>query len=657
MKELKYLVIVILLTNSLWSQKEPYYTTYDWDDDPVATIDLKKYEDKDIVAFKDKVVNEFYFLDDDSFVEYALIHKLYWLNSNDNIEKYNKVYLPSSPNSEVVTNKARVITKSGKIIELDDSKILTSEDEETKRTLKYYALEGVEKGGFIEYFFVVKRYPGYTGKRVTLQSDFEKENVSFELLAPTNLIFKTKSYNGLPEVIQDTTNTDKNHWKLDLDTLEAIDNEEQAPYGAMKKYLIYKLEKNTNNPANDIVSYRVGSQNIYKNLFPEVDEKLNKKITKFVKSIENADDEDTATKIRALENYIKANIYVANVNREDLEDVSSILDNKVANERGIVKLYLALSKALNIKHQLVYTTDRREMKFDKRFEAYNFLLETLIYFPKIKMYMAPTKIESRLGFPPGYFTDNYGLFIKPVTLGGFTSGVGSIKYIKPVNYDKTNYNLVMNVSFDPEDLTVTDLKMDRVMDGYYAVYIQPFMDIAKEENKDEMIESVIKSINPNIEIVEKKALNASSKDFGTKPLQIIADLKSEDFVDKAGNKYLFKIGSIIGPQQEMYQEKVRQLPAENEFERSYDRKIVVDIPTGYQFKNLDKININESYNKDDKELFMFSSSYEIKDNQLIVSIKEFYNQNIIDVALYEDYRKVINSAANFNKVTLVLEKI
>jgi len=656
MKSYIYLLVLFLCVTNLRAQKDPYYKTYDWEDNPVASIDIEKFQDKDIVAFKDKTVNEFYFLSKDNFVEYSLVHKLYWLNSNDNIEKYNKVYLPSSSNSEVVKNKARVITKQGKIIELDDSKILTSEDEETKRTFKYYALEGIEKGGFIEYFFVVKRYPTYTGNRITLQSDFDKKNVDFELLAPSNLIFQFKTYNGLPEAVKDSTNKDKNHWKLQLKELGSLEKEEQAPYSAMSKYLVYKLKQNTNNPGNDVVSYRIGSQNIYKNLYSDIDSKLGNKIKGFLKTIDGIDSKDLTTRIRAIENYVKANFYVGEISREDLEDISSILDNKVANEIGIVKLYLALFNALDIKHQIVYTTDRREMKFDKDFEAYNFLQEHLIYFPKNKLYMAPAKLDSRLGFPSGYLTDNYGLFIKQVTLGGFTSGVGSIKYIKPVNYDKTNYDLVMNVSFDPDDFTITKLKMDRTMDGYYAVYVQPFMDVAKEENRDEMIDGVIKSINPNFEIIEKKVLNASSKDFGNKPLQIIAELKSEDYVDKAGNKYLFKIGNIIGPQQEMYQEKVRQLPVENEFERSYDRKIIVDIPEGYQFKNLDKININESYSKDDKELFMFKSSCEIKDNQLIVSIIEHYNQNIIDFSLYEEYRTVINSAANFNKVTLVLEK-
>jgi len=657
MKSTLYTLAILFCVSSLYSQKEPYYKNYDWDTDPISNIKIEDYKDKDMVSFKDKTVNEFYFINKEQFVEYALIHKLYWLNSNDNIEKYNKVYLPSATaGSKIVKNKARVITKEGKIIELDDSKILTSKDEETQRTYTYYALEGIEKGGFIEYYYVVQRYPSYTGKRIFLQSEFDKKNTEFQLFAPTSFKFQVKSYNDLPEVKLDTTNKDKNHWKLSLDHIEGLKTEEQAPYNAMRKYIVYKLQGNTNNPGVDVISYRIGAQNIYKNLYGEENSKLNTKIKKFLKSIKGSDNEDVVTKVRAIENYIKANIYIGKMSREDLEDISSIIDNKVANQSGIVKLYIAIFKSLGIKHQIVYTTDRRDMVFDKDFEAYNFLQENLIYLTKQKLYMDPSSIESRLGFPPGHLTDNYGLFIKQVTLGDVTSAVGRIKYIKPVNYDKTNYDLVMNVSFDPEDLTVTKLKMDRKMSGYYSVYLQPIMEIAKEENKKEIIEGIIKSINQNLEIIDKEVLHATAADFGKNPLQIIANLKSEEFVEKAGPKYLFKLGELIGTQQEMYQEKVRVLPAQNQFERSYDRKIVVDIPEGYQLKNLDKINISESFKQDEEELFMFSSSYELKDNQLIVSIKEFYNKNIIDLDIYEKYRTVVNSAANFNKVTLILEK-
>ena len=93
-----------------------------------------------------------------------------------------------------------MITKSGKIVVLDDSDIHTASDEETGKQYKYFAFEGVEKGSTIEYYYVVKKYPQYKGIRITLQNTFDSKNIEFDLYSPKNLIFNFKSYNDLPAV-------------------------------------------------------------------------------------------------------------------------------------------------------------------------------------------------------------------------------------------------------------------------------------------------------------------------------------------------------------------------------------------------------------------------------------------------------------------------
>ena len=77
------------------------------------------------------------------------------------------------------------------------------------------------------------------------------------------------------------------------------------------------------------------------------------------------------------------------------------------------------------------------------------------------------------------------------------------------------------------------------------------------------------------------------------------------------------------------------LPLENEFQRTYERTIKVTIPEGYTIANLDDINI---------------------DNVLTITADEYYKINRVPVNIYEDYRRVINSATDFNKITLVLVK-
>jgi len=57
-----------------------------------------------------------------------------------------------------------------------------------------------------------------------------------------------------------------------------------------------------------------------------------------------------------------------------------------------------------------------------------------------------------------------------------------------------------------------------------------------------------------------------------------------------------------------------------------------------------------------KVLLSFKSYYELNDNILKITADEYYKINKIPVEIYEEYRTVINSAADFNKITLVLVK-
>ncbi len=72
------------------------------------------------------------------------------------------------------------------------------------------------------------------------------------------------------------------------------------------------------------------------------------------------------------------------------------------------------------------------------------------------------------------------------------------------------------------------------------------------------------------------------------------------WLEKAGNKILVKIGEIIGPQVEMYQEKPRQFDMDVNYPHTLDRTIEFTIPDGYKVKNLNDLVINKVY-KDNNE--------------------------------------------------------
>jgi hypothetical protein len=654
MKIRNYISILILFIGvSASAQIEPFYKTYDWDSIPDYKITASDTDD--IITYKDKVVKEFFFISDNELVEFAIEHQVLWLNSDQQIEENNKIYLPYSASTELLVNKARVITKEGKIIELDESKILTAEDEETKQTYKYFTFEGVEKGSFVEYMYVLKKYPTYKGKRVSLQTDHPKYNVEFDLYSPGNLVFEFKTYNGLDSVRLDTNSKDKFHWAVSVDSMPALEREDQASYKAHRQFLIYKLDRNITSSMYDISSYGKVAENAYSFLYNNTTKSETKQLGKIIKAANAKAASNTHDKIRAIEDYVKKNIFLVDGSSDKLSDISFILENKFADQTGLLKVYARIFKIMDIKMQLVMTCDRTSLKFDKEFEANNFLLDYLFYFPEVKSFLSPTDIGSRLGFPPPELTNNYGLFIKEVALGDFNTGIGKIKFINPVTYKKNFDNILVTLKFNADDLTKTELNIDRAAGGYYAMGNQPYMHLLDEKTTKEVVESHVKYLNENIEIIDKTVYNDNAEDFGIKPFRVVANVTSDAFVEKAGNKYLFKLGELIGPQMEMYQKKKRVLPVENQFTRNYHRVITFTIPEGYKISNLADINIANDYKKDGEILFKFISSYKVDGDKVTVTADEYYTTIEIAPEAFEAYRTVINSAADFNKVTLILE--
>ena len=654
---MNYTVIaLILLTQVLNAQMElPYCMQYRWDKTPTYT--LGGSDTLDFAAVKEKYVVEFLYDENNLLTEYDLEHKVLFVNSDDKIEENNRIYLPHSASSEIIVSKARVITPIGRILELDDSRILVAKDEETGNGTKYFALEGIEKGSFIEFYYVQKRQPYYRGKRLSLQDSYFKKRVEFDLYAPSNLVFDFKSYNGLPAVSKDTAEHNKNHWKLGVDQLAELENEDNSSYSPNLGFLVYKLDRNTTRNIYDISSYGNVSQNLYEYYYSEPTKQSRQRLNKFIAEAIPTTAKDKEDTIRNLESYIKNNVYKSEGNNDSFEELERILQDKVANTTGLVKLYVALFKELDIPHELVITSDRSNTRFDQTFEANNFLTDFLFYFPEYSTYMSPEELDSRYGFPPVTLTDNHGLFIREVVVGNFRSALGEVRYIDPVPASRTVDRMLLEVTFNPDNLLNNNIHMERSFTGYYAMYMQPYMHLVKDKDRDKLIDGMAEFISDNITINSKEVINDDHQLFGKEPIKFVFNIDSEAFTEKAGGKYLFKVGELIGPQMELYHDKDRALPMDNGNQRTYYRTIAITIPEGYTFTNLDDLIINNSFSSGGEELFSFISSYTIEDNKLIIKADEHYSANIIGTDIFNEFRKVINSAADFNKVVLVMGQV
>lgn len=269
--------------------------------------------------------------------------------------------------------------------------------------------------------------------------------------------------------------------------------------------------------------------------------------------------------------------------------------------------------------------------------------------------MSPTDIGSRLGYPPAELTNNYGLFIKELEINEIKTALAKINFIKPVEYEKNFDEILIDIDLNKDDIYTSSVKCDRSTGGYYAANIQPYMNLFKEDNKKEVIDEYIKYIDPDINIISKTVYNDDSKYFGVEPFRITSEFNIDPFVESAGKNTLLKIGKLIGPQMEMYQEKERVLPVETQYKRYYHRVIKINVPESFTIKNLDDINIHNEYKEAGKVLMYFKSFYTFENGVLTITADEYYDMIEVPTNLYDTYRKIINSAADFNKVSLILE--
>lgn len=607
-----------------------------------------------MVVLMEKRMYEMHYNAKNQLEAYMLIHKILWVNSDDAIDANNKIYLPYSQASDMIKQKVRVINSQGKVINMSNSSIKESKDDESEKTYKYFATEGVDKGSKIEYYFVLKYYPDFSGSRITLQSSNMKENVDVTIITPSNLVMKCKSYNGLPEMELDSSETEMNVLHLHVDTMAALEDEPFSNSDANLQYVLYKLSKNTYAGSNEVVTFSKYAQSIYEVTYIDISSSVKKKLQKVLKDADIESYKDTESKVRNLEEYIKTAFRISDQKVNAAEDLSSVCDNKVADEYGLLRLYIALFNLLDIDAQVVITNNRYDMYFDPEFESFIFLEDMLLYFPDLDKYMVLGDVFSRLGYINTGYLNNYGLFLKQVEIGGVKTAISQVKKIEPLPYDKVEDNMRVEVDLN-KNISSPEYTFHREQTGYYAQSTQVIYDYVDADTKKKIDEGQVKDVTENMTVEHVDLTNTGSKFFGVKPLITNARFTSTEFVEKAGDNYLFNVGLLIGPQAEIYNEKPRVMEIENGFNRGYHRVIIFTIPDGYVCDNLNDLNIDVYQEREGERTMAFTSSYTVNGNTVEVTVDEYYKLLTLPVSEFEEYRSVINASANFNKISLVLQ--
>lgn len=640
---------LLMLSFNLLAQSPP---SYDWEPDRQWTTGISE-DDESLIMIKNHVQYDFVY-ESNNLIVYQTYHKIYRVNNDEAVQRVNRIYIPLNGALDIPAVKARTISKEGKVTELDKDNIKEVKDEDAGAGYKIFAIEGAEVGGDIEYFYTKKASANIFGREF-FQYGHPVLSTSFKFSSPANLLFEFKSYNGFAEVVQDESILVKNEHTAEMGKITPRTQEDFGSLNANRQRVEFKLSYNKSAGNQRLFTWNDAGQRISSTIYPfsttetEAIQSLLKELK--VKKIKSPEEQ-----FAFVEHHIKSTFYIDDNASQGADQIDNILKNKYATERGFTRLFVAILNELEIKNEIVLTSDRKEsVRFDGDFESWNYLSDYFIYLSDADKFMAPYHFEFRLGLWPAQFSATQGLFIRNSSFEGTSTPVAEIKELPEMPYT-TNYDqMAVNVTFS-DDRSENTIVVERGYNGYEGQFIKSLAQRANAEQKTELLKNLLAFIGPDDDFDTKEYVEENLEyDTWEDYIRIKGSFNSKNFIEQAGDIILFKLGDLIGGQSELYQENERQNLIENDYNRGYLRTIEVEIPEGYSIQNPQDIDMDVDASDNGRVVYLFKSTHEIKGNKLLVNINEYYDQVFFPVERFEEFRKVINAAADWNKIVLVMQ--
>jgi hypothetical protein len=639
----KALIILVFITTS--SSFAQFYKTYDWTEKPEHhALSADELKASSIGVLKKNVV-EYYSSSNSEPQVFETFHTITKVNDEKGIGQHNTVYIPMYNVKNVVDIKARTISSSGKITLLNKDNIKEVNNVDEYGDFKIFAIEGAEKGSEIEVLYTVQLNYDLFGSE-TLQSSYPIQKAEF-LYITEGFNSKIKAYRT--DKTFETIQVDgKKAEQLIVKNIPAMVEEEYSTPDANKIGVVYQCYPKGQTITQDMFWNNVVN-NVGGQFFPEKANAL--AVTDVQTILKDKNDATVFEKASHIDNFVKSNFSIVKNNNEELTEINYILKNRSASDYGIMKAYAHYLKAAGIEYEIVITSNRFTYKFDPDFFIPNMLRDFLIYLPTEDKYIAPDRIEYRVGEAPFNILGNYGLFIKESYEYYFTK-------IIQVDPDYSRVIRVTDISFD-DDFESATLKQNQQYTGHWAATHRAILSLSPEQSIKEFKDYLTGSgIEDKVIVSYEDENNDMNQTEYNVPFIVKCTTSSESLIEDAGDSYLFQIGNVIGTQSELYQETERVNPIEMQYPNQYDYTITVEIPEGYTVEGLSSLNINERYvSKSNNEvLAKFESSYELKNDAIIITIQEFYKTHEFELSQYEEFRNVINAASDFNKAAILFKQ-
>lgn len=646
---MKKIVIVFLIFVDTLAFSQ-FHKNYDWSNQVIAEEIIDSSYNKSSIGLINKYILEYYDLNDSlnsTFSKLLTRHAKFKILDLDGVEFHNILYVPMYNSVSLIDLKVRVIDSVGNIKNLDNSNLIELDNEDYNSNFKIYQLTDLKVNSTVEYIYTTKEKNEIHGSQI-LQEEYFNVKTEF-ILIPGKYKSKVKAYNTNAvfnkELIDEIPIK-----KIILNNLDSYVNEEYSTGQSNRANIIYQCYKDEKkNSQNEF--WRNITNSIHPIAFP----------TKFSRELiilndlifSERENYTQFQRLNLIDNYIKTNFKIIENGNSKLSSLDYILKNKTGSNIGFIQLYSSLLTYNTINYELLITSNRYFNKFDPEFFNPDNLREILFYFPEEKKYLIPDRIEYRVGEAPYNVLGNYGIFMDRNK---------DYYFSEIIENDKKYSTISRTIDVNFKKMKEVIISEKQKFTGHWAVTNRAMLNLSNNVNtsdfKDYLTTSGIRG---------KKTINYSIENddifqpIYNNPFIVNSVISSDSIISrhvlnipvKKSKIYKFQLGSIIGTQSELYSNKTRVSPIEIKYPNYYEYNISVKIPRGYKIEGVEKININENYISNGNIIAKFESKYRVIGDTIVISIEEFYKSLKYNKYRYNEFRNVINAAADFNKVEIL----
>ena len=642
---LKY-SLTLIFTLSIYSINifSQTYLDLAWSDE---ITEIKSDYNTPLIGLFSKHYIEYY---ESKFSDEIFIYETHHFKSiiNNNIDEINnEIIIPRLNILEVSDVKAKII--SNESIKLYDFQSIKSfkDDSLSNDNFTVYELPEIKQNDIIEVMYTVKKNYNFNGSK-NIQESYPILSADF-ILIQDNLTSNIKVYNAKNYKIKDTLISGKNAKFINFSKIKESINEQYATPIANKLKVSYQCySEQDNSTQNEYWGNLV--TNVSELFFPK---SINKKAEELLKEIKNGYVTIPWNELKianSIDTYIKKNFIISDKKDQKLNNIDHILEQKESNDFSIIQVYTQLLKLAEIEYEIAISCNRFYLKFDPDFFDPNQLREFLIYIPKSNVYISPNRIEYRATEAPDDLTGNYAMFIDK-NLDYYFSEI----ILENKGFSEINKDIKINIS---RNLKKSIINEKRYFTGYWGILNRNYVFLSENEKTNFLIDYFTISGLNDKKIIKYKINNYDiDYNFKNEPLEIISKLETKDLISRVNGKILLNVGKVIGLQSNLFKEVERVNPIEINFPNEYSYEIEFLIPKGYKVLTIDNMIKDRKYiSVDGNVTAQFKSSANIVNNKLTIKISEYYKSFKYEKNRYNEFRDVINTAAEFYESNIKLEK-